>query len=137
MAAIGEWILVACGLAVAGIGFFFAVLRPPLLPEDRRYIDTSAHAADTESPGLLRWLRLVFIVMGGYMVATGVLTVNIAMSGVREGSTAALVVAGVAGAASVGVMVVVNIVLRSHFRWPLVALGALWTTAVVLLAFGA
>jgi len=46
-------------------------------------------------------------------------------------------VAAVAGAASVGVMVVVNVVLRSHFRWPLLALGALWATAVVLTAFGA
>jgi hypothetical protein len=137
MAAIGAWMLAACGLAVAGIGFFFAVLRPPLLPEDRRYIDKSAHAADAESQGLLRWLRLVFIVLGGYMVATGVLTVNIALSAVLEGSTGALVVAAAAGAASVGVMIGVNIVLRSHFRWPLVALGALWTAAVVVSAFGA
>ncbi len=73
MAATGAWMLAACGLAVVGIGLFFAILRPPLLPEDRRYMDADAPApaVDAVSPGLGRWLKKVFVVMGGYLVATG------------------------------------------------------------------
>ena len=54
------------------------------------------------------------------MVATGVLTVYVALSGVRNGSATGLVVASAAGVASVGLMAVVNLMLRSDFRWPAV-----------------
>ncbi len=70
--------LAACGLAVAGIGLFFAILRPPLLPEDRRYLDAPAPALEAVAPALGRWLKKVFVVLGGYMIATGVLTINLA-----------------------------------------------------------
>ena len=35
-------VLAAAGLAVMGIGFYFIFLRPPLLPEDLRYMALSA-----------------------------------------------------------------------------------------------
>ncbi|MDQ2758054.1 MAG: hypothetical protein M3Y71_16120 [Actinomycetota bacterium] len=35
MAAPGAWMLVKHGLAVAGVGLFFVLLRALLLPEDR------------------------------------------------------------------------------------------------------
>ncbi len=75
--------------------------------------------------------------MGGYMVATGILTIHLALTDVRDGSTTAWVVAAAAGAASVGTMAVVNLVLRSDFRWPLLGLASLWTVAATLAAFGA
>ena len=101
MLELGAWLLAACGVVVVGVGVFFVVLRPPLLPEDLKYLDTTRELLDAALPGLGRWLQKVFWVMGGYVAATGVLTVHLALTGVRDGSTTAVVVAGAAGAASV------------------------------------
>lgn len=132
----GAWLLAVCGLAVVGIGVFFVAIRPPLLPEDRRYIGAPREPIEVVLPGLGRWLEEVFRVMGGYMVATGVLTIYLALSDVRDGSTTAWVIAACAGVVSVGLMAVVNLTLRSDFRWPLLGLATLWTVAVLLAAFG-
>lgn len=129
------WLLAACGLAVVGIGVFFLAFRPALLPEDRRYIGAADASLDA-LPGLGRWLQKVFRVMGGYMVASGVLTVYLGLADVRDGSNTAWAVAAAAGVASVGLMAVINVRLRSDFRWPLLALAALWASAVLLAAFG-
>jgi hypothetical protein len=84
-------ILTGCGAALVMIGVFFLVARPPLLPEDARFIgSTIEHIADT-LPALDTWLRRVFWVLGGYIATTGVLVVYIANTGVRTGSTGALV----------------------------------------------
>ena len=91
---------------------------------------------DAALPGLFGWLRKVFWVMGGYMVATGMLSIHLAVSLVGDGSTTAWVVAAAAGAASVGLMAVVNLMLRSDFRWPLLGLASLWALAVLLAALG-
>ncbi|MDQ6803852.1 MAG: hypothetical protein M3065_02540 [Actinomycetota bacterium] len=136
MADVGAWLLAVCGLGVVGIGVFFVAFRPPLLPEDRRYMAAQQEPLDAVLPALARWLEKVFWVMGGYMVATGVLTIHLALSGVRDGSATAWVVAGAAGVASVGLMAVVNVLLRSDFRWPLLGLALLWTAAALLAALG-
>ena len=136
MTDVGAWLLAVCGIVVVGIGVFFIALRPPMLPEDRRFIAVPQEALDAVLPGLSRWLLKVFWVMGGYMVAAGILTIHLALSGVRDGSTTALVVAAAAGAGSVGLMAVVNLMLHSAFRWPLLCLASLWAAAVVLAAFG-
>lgn len=133
MTHLGAWLLAACGLVLVGIGIFFVAFRPPLLPEDLRYMAVPRESLDAV-PGLSRWLEKVFWVLGGYIVATGILTIYLALSGVRDGSTTALVVAGAAGAVSVGLMGAVNLVLRSDFRWPLLGLASLWTAAVLLAA---
>jgi hypothetical protein len=133
---VSAWLLAVCGLIVVSIGVFFIAFRPPLLPEDRRYMAAPQEALAVVLPDLSRWLGKVFSVMGGYMVATGVLTIYVALSGVRDGSTSAWVVAAVAGAASVGLMSAVNFMLRSDFRWPLLSLAVLWTSAVLLAAIG-
>ncbi|MEO8687744.1 MAG: hypothetical protein ABI611_05945 [Solirubrobacteraceae bacterium] len=69
------------------------------------------------------------------MLATGVLTIYAALSGVRNGSTTAWVVGAAAGVVSVGLMAVVNLMLRSDFRLPLLGLASLWTAAALLAAF--
>lgn len=132
----GAWLLAACGIVVVGIGVFFVASRPPLLPEDLRYIAAPAAPLEIVLPGLHRWVEKVFWVMGGYMVATGLLTIQLALSGVRDGSTTAWVIAAVAGLASVGLMAVVNLMLRSDFRWPLLGLALLWAAAALLAALG-
>ncbi len=136
MADVGAWLLAVCGLGVVGIGVFFVAFRPPLLPEDRRYMAAPQEPLDALLPGMGRWLQKVFWVMGGYMIATGILTIYIARSGVRDGSTTAWVIAVAAGVASVGLMAAVNLMLRSDFRWPLLGLASVWTAAALLSALG-
>lgn len=50
------------------------------------------------------WLLAVCGLIVVSMVATGVLTIHLALSGARDGSTTAWIVAAVAGAASVGLL---------------------------------
>lgn len=50
-----------------GIGIYFIFLRPPLLPEDARYMDTTLAEIQAAAPGLVRWLQKVFWVLGGYI----------------------------------------------------------------------
>ena len=67
-------VFVACGLWLVALGVYFLFLRPALLPEDPRYIGSSLETIRSAAPGLERWLGHVFNVMGGFMVATGAMT---------------------------------------------------------------
>lgn len=78
---VGAWLLAACSGVVVAVGVFLIAFRPPLLPEDRRYIAAPQAPLDAVLPGVGRWLGQVFDVMGGYMVAAGVLTTHLALSG--------------------------------------------------------
>jgi hypothetical protein len=123
------WLFGVGGVILVGIGGFFLLARPALLPEDLRYLGRTASDIDAAIPALRRWLRLVFTVLGGYAVATGILTVYVAASEVPDASPWAVAVLAVAGASSIGVMAVVNFMLHSAFRWPLSAAAALWIAA--------
>ena len=68
-------VFLVCGFYLVALGLYVALLRPALLPEDPRYIGSSLAAIRAAVPGLERWLGLVFKVMGGFMLATGALTV--------------------------------------------------------------
>ena len=70
--------IIACGVWLVGLGLYFIVLRPPLLPEDPRFMGTTLAQIRTAVPGLESWLRKVFTVMGGFMASAGVLTVFVA-----------------------------------------------------------
>ena len=70
--------VVACGAWLVGLGFYFVVLRPPLLPEDVRFMGIATEQARAALPGLESWLSKVFIVLGGFIAGAGVLTVFIA-----------------------------------------------------------
>lgn len=132
MISLAAWILTACGAALVLIGVFFLAARPPLLPEDARFIGSTVdHIADAV-PGLRFWLRRVFWVLGGYVATTGVLVVYIANTGVRTGSATALAVVAVAGVTSIGWMSAVNFMIRSDFRWALLGLDGLWVIGLLL-----
>jgi hypothetical protein len=128
------WLFGIGGAVLVGIGGFFMCARRALLPEDLRYLDRSAHAVETALPRLRGWLRLVFIVLGGYAAATGILTLYVAATEIRDASPSAVAVLAVTGACSIGVMAVVNFVLHSAFRWLLLAAAALWIAATVAAA---
>ena len=66
---VSMWLLIACGIWLVSVGIYFIFLRPPLLPEDTRFMGNSLEQVRTAIPGLEGWLKRVFIVMGGFMAA--------------------------------------------------------------------
>ena len=93
-------VFVVCGLWLVALGTYFLFARPALLPEDAHYIGRSFEALRSAAPGLERWLGRVFNVMGGFMIASGVLTALAAyrlLARREPGTFAALSVAGAAG----------------------------------------
>jgi hypothetical protein len=132
MTSLAAWLLAGCGVALILIGGFFLALRPPLLPEDARFMGVPAETLVPAIPLLSTWLRRVFWVLGGYIVTTGVLVVYIASTGVRTGSVGALAVIAVAGVTSIGWMSVVNFMIHSDFRWALLGLDGVWLFALAL-----
>ncbi len=129
-----NWILTACGIWLVALGLYFIVLRPPLLPEDPRFMGATLAQLREAAPGLEGWLRIVFTVMGGYMVGSGVLTlglVRVAMPRRLPGTSWAL---GLAGLSTVVLMSAMNFVLHSDFRWVLVLPAAMWIVGVAAYA---
>jgi uncharacterized membrane protein len=109
-------------------------LRPPLLPEDLRYIGTSPGEIQFAMPGLEGWLRRVFTVMGGFMTGAGVLTILAVMkaSAAREKWT--LIVLTLAGLFTVGTMSLTNFQLNSDFKWLLLIPSLVWVVGLVFRA---
>ncbi len=123
-------LLALAAATVMGMGLYFAVLRPPMLPEDARYLGASLATLEDAAPGLSEWLRHVFWVMGGFMFATGLLTFYVAVTAFRARARGATVMAAIGGASSVGSMVAVNFLIASDFRWQLLLLALVWTLAL-------
>jgi hypothetical protein len=129
---IGLW-----GAYQIALGVYFIALRPPLLPEDLRYVGLGRQAL-AALPRLEPWLHLVFTVLGGQMAAVGMLATAAALriGRHREASVVSeALLLGMAGALSAGLMSAVNFTLGSDFRWPLIlpvgvlALGLVLTLA--------
>ncbi|MEO7962767.1 MAG: hypothetical protein ABIT38_02530 [Gemmatimonadaceae bacterium] len=118
-----------------GLGLYFGVLRPALLPEDLRYLNRSIAQIELGAPAITAWLRRVFWVVGGYMFATGLVTLYVALTTFRARARGAALVVTVAGAASVGSMALVNFLIASDFRWPLLLLALLWVLVLALYLF--
>lgn len=109
-----------------GIGFYFIFLRPPLLPEDYSYIGTS-EAINNDIPGLVVWLRKVFIVLGGYIFSAGLLMPSLEMNNGQEKRTPSLfIVILVTGLSSIGLMTIINFIIDSDFKWLLLVLALPW-----------
>ena len=120
------------GLILIGQGLYFIFLRPPLLPEDLRYIGASLAQIQNTLPGLQVWLSRVFGVLGGYMIATGLLTFYISATRFRTGRPAAIVIVCVSGLASIGWMVITNFMIDSDFRWLLLVFSLPWIVALLV-----
>ncbi len=125
------WLFGSGGVILIGLGLFFMLARPALLPEDIRYLQRSDNEIYTLVPRLRQWLRLVFVVLGGHATSSGTLTLYVAATGVNHGDRLAVMALAVAGALSVGVMAVVNFVLKSSFRWLLSGFAVVWIAATV------
>jgi hypothetical protein len=125
-------VLIMAGVTLIGVGLYFILLRPPLLPEDIRYMAMSVAQIDSVRPRLELWLAHVFQVMGGYVLATGALTITLAATSFRAHHRGAAVGALIGGAASIGWMAVVNFVIDSDFKWVLLGIALLWACSLVL-----
>jgi len=128
-------VLVAFGAALLVMGFYFMLLRPTLLPEDLRYMGISSAQINTAVPGLAAWVNRVFSVLGGYVFASGVLVITLAATSFRTRQWPAAVGTLIAGAISIGWMVVINFAIDSDFRWVLLAVALLWACSLVLFWF--
>ena len=128
-------LLAAAGFTLVITGFYFILVRPPLLPEDVRYMALPATQFDIVKPALESWLTHVFQVMGGYVLATGVLTITLAATSFRAHHWAAAAGALVSGAASIGWMAYVNFVINSDFKWVLLCMALLWAFSLVIFWF--
>ena len=130
------WMILACGVWLVALGLYFILLRPPLLPEDPRFMGTTLEQLRLAAPGLESWLHKVFTVMGGFMAGAGVLTVwvaTVAMPERLKGTSWALVLAGVL---TVALMSATNFALSSNFRWLLLVPAVVWITGFVLFIKG-
>lgn len=136
MTSVAAWLLTACGVAPVLTGGFFLTLRPPLLPEDARFMRSTAERIVGAAPTLTSWLRRVFWVLGGYIATTGILVVYIDSTGVRSGDPGAVAVVSRSGVTSVGWMSAVKFMIRSDFRWALLALEGVWLAGVVFALLG-
>ena len=121
-------VLVLSLLTVA-LGVYMAVVRPPLLPEDVRFLGV---APSSLPPSLLRWLSIVFATWGAFITAFGVVLFGVA-SALRTARTNVL-----RWATALALMIVFgrflwsNLVLRSDFLW-FIALVFLLSMAAVLM----
>ena len=125
-------VLALGGVILVGIGLYFIFLRPPLLAEDARYMDTTLAEIQVAAPGLTRWLQKVFWVMGGYIFTVGLLTIYIAFSSFQERTRVAFPIIAVAGLSSIGWMTGVNFIINSDFKWLLLMSALVWAAALIL-----
>jgi hypothetical protein len=126
-------IFIACGIWLIGLGLYFIFLRPTLLPEDLRYMGTSPGEIQSAMPGLERWLRRVFTVMGGFMTGAGVLTILVAMNASAAREKWTWIVLALAGLFTVATMSLTNFQLNSDFKWLLLIPSLLWIMGLVFL----
>lgn len=122
----------ACGIWLVGLGCYFAFFRPSFLPEDLRFVGHTSEQIRLAVPGLAKWLQLVFVVMGGFMAAAGVLTVFVAQVAMSRRLRGTSWVLGITGVAAVAVMSAINFYLYSDYRWVLLVPALIWLAGVVL-----
>jgi hypothetical protein len=128
--------LAACGAYQVGIGAYFIFWRPSLLPEDLRFLEGSGDALRTAAPGLEQWLQWVFTVMGGQMVAVGMLVLLVAVrlrSGAAVSRLDIILLVG-AAASSALLMCGINFAINSDFRLALLIPVAAWLAALFLVS---
>ena len=128
-------LLVLAGFTLIGTGLYFLLLRPPLLPEDVRYMDLNEAQLVAVRPRLEAWLAHVFYVMGGYILANGVLAVTLAATSFRMHQWNAWLGAFFGGAFSIGWMAIVNFIIDSDFKLVLSGMAVIWAASLVLFCF--
>lgn len=125
-------LLAVSAIMLIAMGAYFIFLRPPLLPEDVRYMGLTATQPDGIRSPLESWLTHVFRVMGGYVLASGVLAIALALTSFREHRIGAGLGVLLGGIASIGWMTVVNFMINSDFKWVLLCVALVWAASLIL-----
>jgi hypothetical protein len=120
------------GLLFIGLGLYFVFIRPPLLPEDSPFMGASLAEIQSAIPGLSIWLRRVFWVMRGFMLATGLLILYMATTAVPHLTRGARLVIALASLMSIGWMTIVNFMIASDFKWLLLAFNVPWILTLII-----
>ena len=131
-----KWVFIACGFWLIALGGYFMFLRAPLLPEDLRYLGSSATQVEMLLPHLASWLRNVFTVMGGFMAGCGVLIVFMSLRAVPQHVQGTGIALGFAGLFTVATMSGTNFVLDSDFKWLLLVPAIVWLLGLLTYASG-
>ena len=131
-----KWIFVACGIWLIGLGGYFMFVRPPMLPEDLRYIGSSATQVEALLPHMASWLRNVFTVMGGFIAGCGVLVVFVSVRLVPQCVHGTGIAFGFTGLLTVATMSWINFALDSDFKWLLLVSALAWLVGLVTYASG-
>ena len=129
---VSTWMLMACGVWLVGLGLYFIFLRPPLLPEDPRFMGTTLEQLRLAVPGLEAWLNKVFTVMGGFMAGAGALTAFVAIVAMPVRSKGTSWALAISGALTVALMSATNFALQSDFRWLLLLPALLWFAGLAM-----
>jgi hypothetical protein len=124
-------LLWACALWLVLLGLYFALLRPPMLPEDLRFIGMQTNS-DTVPAGLSRWLQVIFVVLGGFMISNGLLLAYILRSRHAAHPLQMKWILAAAGLCSVGLMSLINFEIGSDFRWLLLLPPIAWGAGLLL-----
>ena len=124
--------LTLAGVIIMMTGIYFIFLRPPLLPEDARYIGSTIPAITDRTPGLSLWLKKVFWVLGGYIFSSGLLVAFVANTSFKNRGKGAFNIVAIAGFTSIGFMTYVNFIINSNFKWLLLAFTVPWLIALFL-----
>ena len=128
------WTLTFCGLWLVVLGLYFVLARPALLPEDLHFLGQPLARIRAAIPELEHWLRLVFIVLGGFATAAGILVAYFAAVVLPRRPRGASWVIAIAGLSTVVLMSAVNFQLQSDFRWLLLIPAVLWVAGLVIYA---
>ena len=128
------WIFISCGIWLIGLGGYFMFIRSPLLPEDLRYLGSSATQVEALLPNMASWLRNVFTVMGGFIAGCGVLVFFVSVRVVPQPVDGTGIVLGVTGLLTVATMSVTNFVIDSDFKWLLLVPPVIWLLGLVTYA---
>ena len=135
-------VLSLSGIILIGLGLYFIFIRPPVLPEDSRYMGATRAEIQATIPGLLMLLRRVFWVtlapgasagVGGFMFTAGLLTIYLAFTVFQQLARNVRSVIALTGLTSIGWMAIVKFMINSDFKWMLLAFNLPWIASVFLL----
>jgi hypothetical protein len=123
--------MLAQGIILIGMGIYFVFLRPVLLPEDLNYMGTSEVEINNHLPGLTHWLHKVFIVLGGYIAASGSLMLYFGIAKDYQKSILLFMFILISGLTSIVMMTAINFVIDSDFKWLLLLFTTPWIFSVL------
>ena len=129
---LSTYFLLVQGIILIVLGGYFIFLRPAVLPEDLLYMNTTLKDFHKSIPRLSIWLQKVFLVTGGYIFTTGLLTVYISQTSFCSRVRGVFIMVLIASLTSIGSMTVINFMLNSDFKLVLLACNFPWITALTL-----